>query len=164
MTKPLMPELEFAIARGATDQWGEVETMAMPATDLIRAKRILTPSATPPRTRDQNRSENVPSKRQTPEGCKEATSPVNPPPPIQVTFIEGKRPDSADHSPEPKSTMKANSRSHQPFDIETSIPPKIVEDAELSLWCLGEMVAAGTLSRFPSRRVTGRNRRDLSIG
>jgi hypothetical protein len=56
--------------------------------------------------------------------------------------------------------MKVNDESEE----GTISRPKTVEDAELFLRCLGEMVTAGTLSRFASRHVTDGKGRDVSVG
>jgi hypothetical protein len=47
-----------------------------------------------------------------------------------VTFIRAMRPHCGDHSPEPRSIMKAKRRGHQPLDFEGEMPPKTVEDCE----------------------------------
>jgi hypothetical protein len=68
MAEPLPHGIEFTVAQLATAQSVEVKATGMLATDLIAAKIVLAPSATPARTTDQTASENAPPKRQTPEG------------------------------------------------------------------------------------------------
>jgi hypothetical protein len=122
------------------DSSAEVRSTAKLASDLISAKKTL------------GSIESIPEGQTTLDDSGSDSVELFTPPVKRVTFVAVNETDSLNDALEPKSIMKSQGARQRRLTIEKFMPPKTKEDTELFLRCLGEMVAAGTLERFSSRR------------